>query len=83
MVKAALLKCKYPGKDVGMRESLMGERDSKQHLESTGRKTLLLMGATQLGLDASSRALGQTRDPSGLILALRVTQRCINKTIMQ
>lgn len=66
-----------------MRESLMGERDSKQHLESTGRETLLLMGATQLGLDASTRALGQTRDPSGLILALRVTKWCINRTIMQ
>ena len=60
---------------MGVRESLMGERDSKQRLGTAGRERLLLMGATQLGLDASTRALGQTRDPSGLILALRVTQR--------
>lgn len=66
-----------------MRESLVGDRDSKQHLETAGRGTVLLMGATQPALDASTRALDQIRDPSGLILALRVTQWCINRALMQ
>jgi len=72
-----LLKCKHPGKEVGKTESLMGERGSKQYLETAGRERQLL------SLDASTRALGQACDPSGLILAIRVTWQCINRAVMQ
>lgn len=51
----------------------MGERDSKQHLETAGRELELLMGATQLDRGAAS----------GLILVLRVPQWGINRVIMQ
>lgn len=52
-----------------MRESLMGGRDSKQHLETAGRERQLLMGAIRL---IWMPALALTPDPPGLILALRV-----------
>lgn len=65
-----------------MTESLLGGR-RKQHLETAGRASQLLLSTTQQGLDASTRASGQTREPSGLILALRVTQQCINRAVAQ